>query len=214
MNLCPKCQKRVAKRSCRALGTDICQLCCGRLREKELHCPPACTFLGEHKHYHEKRILDRKPSQMSARPDKDVLNNDRMAWLAVNIEIALRDYAVSHPEFRDKDAAVALEYAREKIDKGAGRLILPGAPLKPVNEAGEFVARGVEASQYQRSGILLTDGEAYKKNEKLTALDRVASGLRLVARTDPAGQAYVRDIVARYARAGDRPQGKKLITLA
>ena len=34
-----------------ALGEPICSLCCGVLREKEIHCPSNCTFLVKHKPY-------------------------------------------------------------------------------------------------------------------------------------------------------------------
>ena len=36
MALCSNCRKRKAKRACPALGSPLCNLCCGILREKEI----------------------------------------------------------------------------------------------------------------------------------------------------------------------------------
>src|SRR5215471_18001174 len=45
MPLCPRCNKRPAKRFCPALRTKICAICCARERMIELACPESCTYL-------------------------------------------------------------------------------------------------------------------------------------------------------------------------
>jgi len=42
---CPLCQARPARRSCPALGRDICPVCCGTKREVEIRCPDSCPYL-------------------------------------------------------------------------------------------------------------------------------------------------------------------------
>ena len=119
MTKCSKCNKRKAKRLCIALGENICSLCCGLLREKEIHCPPNCTFLEKHRAYQEKRIVEKRqpvPSK-NITPEEDILNDERMAWLAFHIEAALKEYSEKKTSFRDKEAILALEYAKEKIEK-------------------------------------------------------------------------------------------------
>lgn len=216
MALCPKCRKRLAKRSCPALGSTICQLCCGTLRDKEVHCPPACPHLSAHRPYQEKRVIGRKPTGHGARrpPREDILLDDRLAWLALHIEAALQQHADSRPDFADKDAVLALEYAREKTEKGAGRLIIPGAALRPVNQAGELVLQAVEACRYRTSVILQAGLEDYKKDEKLACLERVALGIKLTLKADPGGRSYLKDLAGRFAKAGAASRDKKLVTLA
>jgi hypothetical protein len=46
MTLCPVCNARKAKRSCPALGKQICTVCCGTKRIVEINCPPDCGYLA------------------------------------------------------------------------------------------------------------------------------------------------------------------------
>jgi hypothetical protein len=215
MALCSKCRKRLAKRSCAGLGGAICQLCCGTLREREIHCPPACPHLTAHKLYQERRIVERKPSD--AGPGragrKDILSDERLAWLSLHIEAALGDHAKSHPDFADKDALLAVEYARERTNKGQGRLVIPGEAFKPGNAAGEAVLRAVEQCRYESSAILTTAPDAYTKDNQLACLERVASGIRARLDGKPEGHAYLMDLSRRFVRSGARSGEQKLITL-
>jgi hypothetical protein len=43
---CPVCLQRKAKRSCPALGKQICAVCCGTKRLVEISCPPDCGYLS------------------------------------------------------------------------------------------------------------------------------------------------------------------------
>src|SRR5262245_17311550 len=42
---CPLCRQRKAKRSCPAVGQDICAVCCGTKRLVEIACPATCVYL-------------------------------------------------------------------------------------------------------------------------------------------------------------------------
>jgi hypothetical protein len=46
MKLCPVCNARKAKRTCPALGKQICTVCCGTKRIVEINCPPDCGYLA------------------------------------------------------------------------------------------------------------------------------------------------------------------------
>jgi hypothetical protein len=43
---CPLCRQRKARRACPALGQDICPVCCGTKRLKEIACPADCRYLA------------------------------------------------------------------------------------------------------------------------------------------------------------------------
>lgn len=47
MPVCPRCNKRPARRSCPALRTAICSVCCARERAIELACPESCSYLRD-----------------------------------------------------------------------------------------------------------------------------------------------------------------------
>jgi hypothetical protein len=215
MALCPKCGKRLAKRTCPALGVALCQLCCGRVREKELHCPPACPHLSAHKPYQEKRVIERKSPEVGKGKirGQDILDDERLAWLALHIEAGLAGYAAGHPDFSDKDALLAVEYARERSEKGPSRLIISGEALKPVNSAGEAVLRAVETCRFQGSALLAAGIDVYKREEKVACLERIARGIRVDLGGGAGGRSFLRDLSRRFARPGGEAREKKLVTL-
>ena len=43
---CPSCGQRKGRRTCPALGANICTICCGTKRLVEIACPESCVHLG------------------------------------------------------------------------------------------------------------------------------------------------------------------------
>jgi hypothetical protein len=212
MPLCPKCGTRVAKRSCPALGSRLCNLCCGRLRQKDLHCPASCPHLARHSPYQEKRILERVPSRAPRlRPaDDDILRDERLAGLVFQLEAPLAQLAERAPALTDGQVLLALEYAREKVDKGKGLLIIPGESRRPANELGESFSR--RRKRPDGEAVILTSGlESYNREEKLRCLDRILVSVRLAARRAPEGRAYLGDLAERFARIRGLSQKNRLI---
>jgi hypothetical protein len=213
MLFCPKCGIRVAKRSCPALGNRLCNLCCGRLREKELHCPPACPHLARHKPYQEKRVLERVPSRSPSTrlAADDVLKDKRLAWLVLQLEAPLAQIAERAPALTDGQALPTLEYARDKIDKGKGLLVIPGESRKPANELGEAIFAASEGARWEAPVLLVSGLEFYSREEKLRCLDRIILSVRLVAKGNPDARAYLNDLVDRFDRIRGLSQKNRII---
>lgn len=214
MAQCPKCKRRKAKRSCPALGSELCNLCCGLLREKEIHCPSHCPYLVQHRPYQEKRILEKKqaPPTREERAGEDILGDERMQWLLFHIEAPLRELGSRKPEWTDREAILALEYAKDKVEKGRGRLIIPGEDHKPKNQAGETVLAAVENCRYERQIILAGGLETYKKEEKVRALERVILAAKSLAKSGLEGRTYLQELQDRFARFKELSQKQKIIT--
>jgi hypothetical protein len=215
MAKCKKCGHRKAKRHCPALGSDICNLCCGLLREKEIHCPPQCSYLAQHRPYQEKRVLEKKETPRSRREivKDDIASDDRMRWLLVNAEAPLKEFAEGNPALTDREAILALEYAKEKVEKGRGRLILPGEDHKPKNRLGEAVYKSVDNCRYERPIILTSSLETYKQEEKLRVLRREILTAKAVSEDNLEGRTYLQQIIDRFAKIKDLSQKQKVITL-
>jgi hypothetical protein len=214
MAKCTKCKKRKGKRYCVALGDYLCSLCCGLLREKEIHCPQSCAFLEKHKPYQEQRIIEKKQvsSLKTPGPEEDILNDERMAWLAVHIEAPLKEYAEKKEAFSDKDALLSLEYAREKIAKDKGLIFTPEEKNKPKNEIGEAIFQNIERCRYERKIILPGDVAAYKKEEKIQCLERIILEVKVWAKGNFEGRNYIDQVIKRFARIKDLSRQKKIIT--
>jgi len=211
--LCPRCGIRIAKRACPALGSRLCNLCCGRLRQKELHCPPACPHLARHGTYQEKRTLERGPARAPRGREADdaVFKDERLAALVFQLEAPLAEVAGRVPARTDAQALLALEYAREKIDKGKGLLVVPGESRKPSNELGELVLAASERARWEAPVILTSGLESYSREERLRCLDRIILSVRLAARRDPGGRAYLADLVERFARLRGLAEKSRII---
>ena len=206
MASCSHCRQRKAKRRCPALGSDLCPLCCGRLREKELHCPPGCPFLTQHRPYQENKIIQKKRTF-----SEDMLQDERLNWLALNIEAPLQEYAERNPALTDRDAILALEYAKDRVERNRSRLLLPQGESRVKNEVGEAILLSLEQCRFQRKIILLQDVERYNTEEKLKCLENVILGVKYLARGGLAGRTYLQDLARRLARLKEFSDQKKII---
>jgi hypothetical protein len=210
---CPRCGKRIAKRTCPALGSRLCNLCCGLLREKEVHCPSSCAYLARHKPYQKKRVMERVPSRppRSGPAEDDVLRDERLAWLVLQLEAPVALFAGNSPALTDGPALQALEYARDKMIKGRSLLIVPGESRKPGDELGEAVFAASERARWEAPVLLASGLESYSREEKLRCLDRIILSVRLLAKGDPDGRAYLLDLAGRFARLRGLSRKSRLI---
>ena len=210
MAKCGRCGRRKGKRSCPALGGVICPVCCGAHRQREIACPPACRHLADHKPYQDKRTLER-PSPPPSEPGDDLLRDERLAWLAINIEAPLRALAERDPRFTDGEAILALEYARDKLTRGRGRLIVPGEERKPSNAAGEAVFQGLEQCRYERAVVLVGGAEGYAEEDKLRVLERLILAAKSWAGPAFGGRAYLERLREQFARLQAQSRPSRLI---
>lgn len=143
----------------------------------------------------------------------DAAEDERLSWLTLNIEAPLLEYAHRNPRFADKDALLALEYAKEKVEKGRARLILsPGTGSPARNEAGEAVYASLNQCRFEKKIILPQDVETYSGEEKLKCLDNVILGIRFLTKGDLAGRTYLQNLARRMERLRELSSQKKLVT--
>jgi hypothetical protein len=214
MAKCTRCGKRKAKRFCPALGQSICSLCCGQLREKELHCPPNCPHLSKHKSYQEKRTIEKKhiPHPRQTFEEEDILKDERMAWMALHIEAPLNKYAEKNPSLNDKDALLALEYVRSKIEKDKGLVFMPEKSPRPQDELGEAIYQTIEQCRFEERIIMPGKSQTYSKEEKLKVLDRIIDTAKYLSRGNFEGRSYLQAVQERFSKIQDLGQQKKILT--
>jgi hypothetical protein len=213
MKKCSRCHKRKSKRHCPALGDWICSLCCGQIREKEVHCPPACPFLSKHKSYQERRIVEKKhPIQKIPASEKDdPLKDERMAWLAFHIEMPVIEYAEKKSSINDKEVLLALEYVRDKLGKGSSLIFLPNETMKPQNELGEAMLKAMGRCRYEGRVILTGEPAAYSDHEKQKVLDRIIAGVKHLSRDNLEGNSYIQAVRERFAKVKHMNQQNKVL---
>ncbi len=214
MAKCVKCNKRKGKRYCAALGDYLCSLCCGLLREKEIHCPQTCSFFEKHSTYHEERVIEKKQGSVPKRilPEEDILRDERMAWLAFHIEAPLMEYASRKETFTDREAFLSLEYAREKIEKEKRLLFMPEERSQPKNEIGEALYQSIERCRYEKKIIIPGAAAKYTQDEKIRCLERVMLTIQLATGGDLEGRRYLEQLIHRFTRMKQLSRQKKIIT--
>jgi len=214
MAKCAKCKQKKAKRFCTALGAELCSRCCGLLRNKEIHCPPSCSFFIQHKPYQEKKIIEKKrpaPSK-SELGKKDILHDERMAWLVLHIEAPIKEYGERNLSLTDKDVLLALDYARERMEKCRQLIILPGGDQNPKNDLGEAILKSMESCRYQREFILAAENQTYKNEEKLRCLDRVIRRVKSWAKDDFESRNYIQYLSDLFAKIKESSLQRKIIS--
>jgi len=204
----------MGKRYCVALGDYLCNLCCGLLREKEIFCLQSCSFLEKHRPYQEKRVIEKKEYSLLKKisPEEDILKDERMAWLVFHAEAPLKEYAEKEKSFTDRQALLALEYAKGKIEKEKSLLIKPEDKSKPRNEIGESIYQNIERCRYERKIVIPGETGAYKKDEKIRCLERVMLSIRFWAKGNFEGRNYIEKLISRFSRIEELFRQKKIIT--
>jgi hypothetical protein len=216
MKKCSRCNKRKAKRFCPALGESICSLCCGQLREKEVHCPTTCPFLSKHKSYQENRIIEKSPvsQRILSYEEENPLKDERMAWLAFHIEMPVKELVEKKPSVNDKEVLLALEYVQNKLEKGRGLIFMPDETMKPQNELGEVIHNVMERCRYEGRIILTGKPQAYSQQEKLRVLDEIIRTVKHLARENLEGRSYIQAVMERFEKMKGMNRQKKVLTIS
>ncbi len=185
MAKCVRCRQRKAKRRCPVLAGDLCPLCCGQHRNRDIPCPAGCPYAA----------------QPAPDREKDIFQDERLVWLAYNIERILRALAENSPAFDDQQAVQALEYAHTKLRRSRQILILPGEIVQRPDEAGEAVFQSVEKCRYERRIVLPGSQAAYSQEEKVQVMERILQAARSLASDTSNSRAFLDGLLARHRRA-------------
>ena len=86
MAKCVTCGERKGNRFCPAVSGDICSLCCGSKRQKEIRCVDSCDYLKKGSEYQLDRDITRKIDEDLHRESEDVFNRDDVAPFVMDIE--------------------------------------------------------------------------------------------------------------------------------
>jgi len=86
MAKCVTCGERKGNRFCPAVSGDICSLCCGSKRQKEIRCVDSCDYLKKGSEYQLDREITRKINEDLHVESEDVFNRDDVAPFVMDIE--------------------------------------------------------------------------------------------------------------------------------
>jgi len=131
MSRCPRCESRKAKRSCPALGVDICPVCCAEGRLNTIQCPTDCTYLGA-EFYQQKRRREKAMSRGRTFVEslEKLFPDPEVREVAFKLHADIYFFAKQSEPVEDMDLAAVLDEVR----RGPARIILPGGASHPLLE--------------------------------------------------------------------------------
>ncbi len=205
MAMCHQCGRRKAKRHCPALRAELCQLCCGEIRQKRINCPSSCPYL-KHQTYQEQRKWEKFKGQA-----KETLSDEKLAWLAAQIEMALYQIAKHQRDFNDYEAFRILSNARDKIAAGDKRIILPKEKIEEKTNPADLIIELINKARYEKGLLLSVPSSGYSREEKLRCLDALMGIIYEITGGDFNQQIYLKDLARRAERAKKEQRSQKII---
>ena len=86
MAKCLTCGERKGNRLCPVVNGNICSLCCGSKRQKEILCISSCSYLKKGTEYQTDRDITRKINEDLHAESEDVFDRDDVAPFVMSIE--------------------------------------------------------------------------------------------------------------------------------
>jgi hypothetical protein len=177
---CPSCRERKPKRSCPALGTTICTVCCATKRQVEIACPADCVYLTSARSHPPAVVQRRQERDLSfVLPIVSELTETQYRLLLLFQSAVVSHAPAALPGLRDGDvaeaaaaAAATLETARKGIIYEHQAVSVPAQRL-----TAEFGK--VTADLAARAG----SHQARLERDAAVALRRVEQGARTAAAT-------------------------------
>ena len=86
MAKCVTCGERKGNRFCPVVTGNICSLCCGTKRQKDVKCPPSCDYLTKGTEYQLDREITRKISADLHTESEDVFQMEEVIPFVMSME--------------------------------------------------------------------------------------------------------------------------------
>jgi len=101
MGKCLTCEERKGNRFCPAVNGNICSLCCGTKRQKDIECPPSCDYLIKGTEYQLDRDITRKINADLHTESEDVFQMEEVIPFVTSMERFFVDQFYHNREVND-----------------------------------------------------------------------------------------------------------------
>ena len=211
---CPRCGLRKAKRSCPALNTSICTVCCATERLVTIDCPADCPHLAAARTFPAAKTRRQQEADVSVLLPSIRQLTERQYQLFFLFQNVI---AQAQPEglmrVTDRDVAEASAAVAKALETAAKGVIYEEWPQAPIARKLADAFKALLA-QVREQGVTLFDREA------AIALRAVETGARTAGDDVPGGDTAYLELMKRLlqvnrakAPAGSGPsQGFPIIT--
>ena len=157
--ICPSCGRRRGRRTCPALGAEICPVCCGTKRLVEIRCPSDCAYL--------KSAELHPPAAVQRQQERDlqffwpILQglSDRQQQLLLVVQTFLRDGPPAGSARTDEDIAQAAGTLAETYETASRGIIYEyQAQSLPAQRLVTDLKTLIQGQE--KEGVTVRDGDA------------------------------------------------------
>lgn len=191
---CPLCRLRPAKRSCPALGREICPVCCGTKRQVEIRCPADCPYLASSRAHPPAAVKRQQDDDLAVlTPAMASLSEARQQLFLFTLTLIDRFRGDGLDAASDVDAASAASALAATYETAAKGLIYE---QRPDSVPARRLAEGVKAT-FDQLGRQRPSGFAADAAAVLRQVEDRVGALRRASPGDP--MAFL-DLAGRMAR--------------
>jgi hypothetical protein len=193
---CPSCGQRKARRSCPALGQEICAICCGTKRLVEIRCPEGCGYLAASRH-HPAAVVQRQQQRdfVALAPTlRDLGEHQQQLALVLLGTVAAHAAREALDRITDEDVSAAADALASTYETASRGVIYEHRPQSaPARHLGTAFRELVE-------DIARTGGGQQIERDAAAALRAIGRGVGAArAMLGPGPRAYI-DLVGRLIR--------------
>jgi hypothetical protein len=197
--LCPLCGQRKARRTCPALGQQICAVCCGTRRLVEIACPPDCGYLTSAREHPPAAALRRRQQDLAIVVELVRDFNERQSDVFYAVAAFLLRYAPDDLRpLIDADVIEAAAALAATLETSARGVIYqhPAATLSAERLAGALRPLLAEAGK--------GGGTAFERDAAVV-LRQIERTARAVSDDSPGARRSFLDLLGRVIRRSESP---------
>lgn len=194
MKVCPLCGKRPAKRSCPALGHDICAVCCATKRLVEIACTEDCRYLdaaGRHPAAIVRKQIDQDVSRLMATVGR--LSDQQLQLFFLLQSMVLSYKPEGFARLADLDVALAAGALASALDAAS-----KGVIFEEATRSG--VAEGLRRALKPVIDEVTKDGGSRAEREVAFVLRAIERGAQHEGGHIPDGETAYLELVGRVFR--------------
>jgi len=192
--LCPLCGERKARRTCPAVGKQICSVCCGTKRLTVIQCPSDCVYLASAREHPPAAVVRRQEQDVDRLVQflHDLNTRQSQLFFLIGSFVARYKSPELHPLI-DDDVAEAAAALAATFETAARGLIYDH---RPASLPADRLATGIKALLAEAAG---NGGSAFDRDAGVV-LRRVERAAREVRKSEPANRSAFLDLLGRMIR--------------
>jgi hypothetical protein len=166
MALCPRCNKRAAKRVCPALEAKICAVCCAQDRMLEIACPESCHYLRSGRESAIEREREFLAKSFAATGKHALLDKRHVSAINLIEHAIVATQRQSMRDLSDAEILAAIENVIKNLETEESGLIYEHqSPSARVQELSRSIRKGLNEAAQQ-----MTTENRLRRSEMLEAL--------------------------------------------